>query len=56
MNTDLRKKAKINFQIDFLKLINNAVFGKQKEEEPIWCQNQIIIIQSLSQKKYWQQK
>ena len=25
--------------------------SKQKEEEPIWCQNQIIIIQSLSQKK-----
>ena len=46
--------------------MNNAVFGKLwkmgenimiltlpqlKEEETIWCQNQIIILQSFSQKK-----
>ena len=51
----------------FFKLINNARFGKnienlrkkemlnlsqQKEEETIWCQNKIIILQSFSQQMY----
>ena len=36
--------------------IKLGIFIKQKGEEIIWCQNQIITLQSFSQTICWQQK
>ena len=35
MNADLRKKARNNFEKDFLKLINNTAFGKTMKNKKI---------------------
>ena len=65
INTDLREKAKNYFQKYFFQLMNKPVFEKpwkvlesidmlnlpqQKKGETVWCQYQIIIWPSFSQK------
>ena len=38
--------------MEYLKKYKVLNLSQQKEEETIWCQNQIIILQSFSQKIY----
>ena len=55
ININLRKKAQNDLEKYFYKLINNAVLEKlwkMREEEIIEYQNQIIMLQSSSQKIY----
>ena len=69
MNTKLRQTVKSNLKKDFLKLLNNEVFGKTMEtvrkhrntklvatEKKINCSvsDQIIILQRFLQKIYYQ--
>ena len=66
MNTN-QKHKNINFEKKIFKFMNNKVSEKamenvrkhrdiklvtQKEGDTIWCLNQIIILQSFSQKSY----
>ena len=48
--------GKITENVKTFRDIKLGIFIKQKGEEIIWCQNQIITLQSFSQTICWQQK